>query len=122
MSKYCLANACIHNVQGGASRLWKYFLNLHQPQSVISYCDARLNTGGLYQQLGFRWQRENGPNYWYTFRYRTFENRIRYQKHKLAGILDHFDPAQTEWDNMKAHGWDRYWDCGSSVWLWTASC
>lgn len=116
------ASAIGVNVQGGASKLWKYFLNSHQPQNVISYCDVRLNTGGLYQQLGFLWQRENGPNYWYTFRYKTFENRIRYQKHKLAGLLDHFDPNQTEWANMKAHGWDRYWDCGSSVWVWSASC
>lgn len=111
------------NVQGGASRLWSYFVQQYRPTTVISYCDARLNTGGLYAQLGFKWQRDNGPNYWYTWRYSTLENRMRYQKHKLAQLLDHFDPDQTEWENMKSHGWDRYWDCGSSVWVWTsASC
>lgn len=110
------------NVQGGASRLWRRFLQQYQPATVISYCDTRLNTGGLYQQLGFHWQRDTGPNYWYTRRYQTFENRMRYQKHKLASMLETFDPRLTEWENMQAQGWDRYWDSGSSVWLWSASC
>ena len=111
------------NIPGAASKLWRHFVQQHQPQSVISYCDLSWNTGGLYAQLGFKWLRDNGPNYWYTYQYRTWENRMRYQKHKLASVLDHFDPNQTEWENMQANGWDRYWDCGSSVWLWTdASC
>jgi hypothetical protein len=107
---------------GAASKLYAHFIREYQPQSVISYCDLSWNSGGLYRQLGFEWQRDNGTNYWYTYQYRTWENRLKYQKHKLAGVLDHFDPNQTEWQNMQAHGWDRYWDCGSSVWVWTASC
>jgi very-short-patch-repair endonuclease len=115
------ASAVGINVQGGAGKLWHHFVQQWNPKSVISYCDARLNRGNLYAQLGFTWQRNNGPNYWYTYQYRTWESRMRYQKHKLAGVLEHFDPNQTEWANMQAHGWDRYWDCGSSVWLWTAA-
>jgi hypothetical protein len=111
------------SVIGAASKLFQYFVQQHQPTTVISYCDLSWKTGGLYDHLGFRWKRDNGPNYWYTHQYRTWENRMRYQKHKLAQLLSRFDPNQTEWENMQAHGWDRYWDCGSSVWLWASvSC
>ena len=30
----------------------------------------------------------------------------------LEKKLSHFDPAVSEWKNMKDHGYDRIWDCG----------
>jgi hypothetical protein len=107
------------SVIGGANRLFSAFVREHNPLSVISYCDLRWNTGQVYSQLGFVHQRDNGPNYWYVEKNQILHNRIRFQKHKLADLLPNFDPAQSEWQNMRSHNYDRIWDCGNSVWLWT---
>lgn len=56
--------------------------------------------------------------HYYSADYSTLESRVSYQKHKLCDKLDIFDPKLTEWDNMRANGYDRVWDCGTDVWLW----
>lgn len=105
-------------VRGGASRLFTWFTRNYSPLTIISYCDRRWNTGNVYQQLGFDFVKNTDPNYWYTKDYLKLENRMSYQKSKLAQLLLNFDPKLTEWDNMQLHGFDRVWDCGNSVWSW----
>ena len=112
--RYC--NLKNHTVTGGASRLFRAFLKSHSA-SVISYSDRSFNTGRLYEILGFRKIRSSPPAYHYTRDYRTVENRVRYQKHRLSGLLDHYDAGVSEWQNMQEHGWDRIWDCGTDVWV-----
>jgi hypothetical protein len=104
-------------VVGGASKLLTHFIKSQVPDSIISYCDLRWNTGDVYRKLGFVYERDTSPNYWYT-KYKTLENRTKYQKHKLEKILPTYDPLSTEWDNMQANKFDRFWDCGSSVYVW----
>ena len=72
----------------------------------------------MYLNLGFEYDRETGPNYWYVHRGRTIESRMKYQKHKLRHLLANFDPSLTEKENMFNHGYDRFWDCGNAVFLW----
>jgi hypothetical protein len=112
------SNQLFINVIGGASKLFAHFIRTHSPESVISYCDLRWNTGTVYEKLGFVKTATSSPNYWYTSRYQTFENRMNYQKHKLKDKLSQFDPRLTEWENMAAAGYDRLWDCGNSVFVW----
>ncbi len=112
------SNCLFTNVIGGGSRLFSHFVKIYKPQSVISYCDLRWNTGHLYEKLGFEKQRQTGPNYWYTLGYRQVESRLRYQKHKLSKLLKTFDPNLTEWQNMQINGYDRFWDCGNLVFIW----
>lgn len=106
------------SVQGGASKLFKYFLKTHSPTSIVSYCDLRWNTGKLYENLGFKFVKNSTPNYWYVSENKHLESRLKYQKHKLHNILGVFDPHKTEWENMSNNGFDRVWDCGNSVWHW----
>lgn len=113
------SSALFTSVVGGASKLFAHFKKQHNPESIVSYCDLRWNTGNLYTQLGFEKVRESGPNQWYTKGYRTLESRMRYQKHKLASVLESFDPALTAWENMVASGYDRFWDCGNAVYAIT---
>lgn len=112
------ANQQNHTVQGGASRLFAYFVKTIDPSSVVSYCDLRWNTGNLYDQLGFKFLKNTSPNYWYVINNKLLENRIKYQKHKLYKILTNFDETLTEWENMSNNSYDRIWDCGNSVWIW----
>lgn len=112
------SNKLYNNVIGGAGKLFSYFLNQHNPSSVISYCDLRWNTGKVYSKIGFTEESTSLPNYWYTKNYKTIESRMRYQKHKLPAILSNFDSKLTEWENMANHGYDRIWDCGNLIFTW----
>ena len=109
------ANTLYTNVVGGAGKLFSHFLKLHQPISIVSYCDLRWNTGVLYEKLGFTKLSQSDPNYWYFKPGKPIESRIKYQKHKLVNLLSKFDPALTEWENMVNHGYDRIWDCGNLI-------
>lgn len=103
-------------VTGGASKLFKHFVKQHPGANVISYSDRSFNSGYLYKTLGFVYHKASAPSYQYTRDYKNFANRVAYQKHKLSKKLDFYDPSLSEWDNMKAHGYDRIWDCGTDVW------
>lgn len=120
------ASVLDHNVVGGASKLFTYFLRNYNPTSVISYCDLRWGTGRMYQMLNFTHTHDSAPNYQYFKQsgsdQKVLFSRQTFQKHKLKDKLPIFDAALTEWENMQANGYDRIWDCGNSVWLWQKDC
>ena len=115
--RFCNLQGC--SVVGGASKLFKYSVNHLNADNIVSFCDLRWGTGNVYNVCGFKHLRDNGPSYIYTCNYRTLENRVKYQKHKLENVLSVFDKNLSEWENMKNNKYDRYWDSGSSVYLWT---
>ena len=47
----------------------------------------------------------------------VLESRIKYQKHKLGKLLETFDPAKSEIENMKLNGYHRIFDCGNLVFV-----
>jgi len=104
-------------VVGGASKLFSYFITTHTPNSIISYADLRWNTGQVYTKIGMTLSHTSDPNYWYIVNGRL-EHRTKYQKHKLQSILLTYDSTLSEWENMKNHGYTRFWDCGSNVYVW----
>jgi hypothetical protein len=108
------------SVVGGASKMFKQFIKDVEPKSIGSYSDMSMNNGGIYDKLGFSHIHNSKPNYKYTRDYKFVENRVTYQKHKLPNKLDVFDKSLTEWQNMQMNGFDRIWDCGNSLWIWSA--
>lgn len=107
-------------IVGGASKLLTSFIRtLGVPTTIVSYCDQSHSTGKVYAHMGFTLSHYSRPNYKYTKNYQTYFSRNKFQKHKLADLLDEFDPALSEWGNMKNNQWDRIWDCGNAVWIWS---
>ena len=115
--RFC--NALGTTVVGGANKLFRYFLKNYNPKGVISYSDKSFNTGKLYETLGFVYSHSSAPAYTYTTDYKSLENRLKFQKHKLEKTLKIYDPLLSEWDNMKLNGYDRIWDCGTDVWVYS---
>lgn len=105
-------------IKGGASKLFKYFTQQYKPKNIISYCHKHLFNGNIYRTLGFVFSHTSPPNYWYTKDYRNVFHRQKFQKHKLATLLEIFDERLSEWENMQNNGWDRIWDCGNDVFVW----
>lgn len=114
------ANAININVIGAASKLFKYFLKKYKPETIVSYSDKSFNRGTLYNKLGFEYSHTSAPSYHYTKDYSKLENRVKFQKHKLAKLLENFDNTLSEWDNMQHNGYDRIWDCGHDTWVFKA--
>lgn len=108
-------------VVGGADKLFAHFVRSHSPQYVVSYCDRRWSIGGVYRKLGFNEVGTTAPGYFYFKRTdpsRVF-SRQQFQKHKLNELLTMFDPALTEWENMRLNNYDRVWDCGHYKFEWS---
>lgn len=108
------------SIIGGASKLFKYFVKKYNPDSVISYANRRFSQGGIYEILGFKKQGVSSPNYQYIINGELF-SRVKFQKHKLAKVLEKFDPNLSEIENMHNNGYYRIFDCGNIVYTWTKS-
>lgn len=118
---YRFCNKLNTRVVGGASKMFKYFVNNYNPTSVITYADRRFGEGYLYEKMGFSFTHNSLPNYKYFKQGQTsLHSRVKFQKHKLSNLLESFDPSLTEWENMVNNGYDRIWDCGNAVWEWHA--
>ena len=104
------------NVQiiGGASKLFKYFINNYKYICIKTFADLRYSNGKFYKKLGFKFKHLSSPNYWYIINDKRI-HRMKYQKHKLSNILQYFNPTLTEYQNMINNNYDRIWDCGNYV-------
>lgn len=100
-------------VIGGASKLFKEFIRIINPETVISYADTRWSDGNLYKSLGFDKISNGSPNYWYFLS--NADHRIH--RFTLRKTPDD-DPELTEYENRKNQGYSRIWDYGSSKWVW----
>ena len=108
-----------YTVIGGASKLWKYFVNKYNPNSVITYANRRFSNGDLYYKLGFTFIEKTQPNYFY-FKHGDLKlyNRVKFQKHKLKNILEIYDENLSEAENMFNNDYRRIYDCGNLKFEW----
>lgn len=106
------------NVIGGASRLFKHFIqNNDIGRGVICYSDRRFGEGSVYENLGFTFERSTTIGYSWTDG-NTVWNRTKFQKSKLENLLPVFDPDKSEAENMFENGFRRLWDCGNNVFVY----
>jgi hypothetical protein len=108
------------NVRGGFSKMLKHFVNNNAKYTrIITYADIRFSGASpddtVYAKNGFKYIHSSQPNYKYFRDGRTMLDRRTFQKHKLADKLDIFDKEKTEWENMKANGYNKIYDCGNMV-------
>ena len=115
---YELSRYCIHpdySIVGIAQRLFKCFTSSTKYDIIFTYSDRRYFDGRIYDALGFEYDGETKPNYWYIGNEIVGKkHRLNFTKKKL--IQDGHDSLQTEWDIMKSMNYDRIWDCGSTKW------
>lgn len=102
------------NVVGGASKLFKYFINNYNPKSVLSYSDNRWGRGKVYENLGMLKEKET-IGFFYSDNNHRY-NRTKFQKHKL--VAGGHDPALSARTIMQHKKYDIIWDCGQSLWVW----
>ncbi len=120
MTRFC--NKKFTSVIGGASKLYKHFVNIYNPKSIISYVDRRYSNGSLYEKLGFELSHYSNPNYWYFKRNNLkLYSRVKFQKHKLKDMLENFDETKSEIKNMANNNYSRIFDCGNIIYTWKSN-
>lgn len=108
-------------VVGGASRLFKHFVDKNKDVSeIISFSDIARTKGNLYFQLGFTLDHISEPSYvWVDFTDRYY-SRVNSQKKNIKQFLKDpdLDLSKSEYELMESHDYKRVYDCGTKVWIW----
>lgn len=98
------------NIPGGATRLFKYFLNNYNPDTITSFADSRWSKkDAVYSRLGFEFEHNTVPNYWYF----SSKDTTRHHRYKFKTTKDLTEKQQVEKYKLMS-----IYDCGSSKWVW----
>jgi hypothetical protein len=110
--RFC--NSLNTSVVGGASKLFKFFLNNYTVDKIISYSMNSYSNGNLYENLNFIESNTNINYYWCKNGIRY--HRFNFRKDKL--ISDGFDPNKTEVEIMYDRSYFRTFDYGVKTWIY----
>lgn len=115
------------SVSGAASRLFKAFVNEHNPTEVKSFSDNRYFSGGMYERLGFVKEADVSPDYQVWSPKIGLRPKSHYQRRQLPKrLMDHgldipYNPEtdpRTEREMTFLMGAGRIYDCGKKRWVW----
>jgi very-short-patch-repair endonuclease len=116
MLRFCTVMDTI--VVGGASKLFKYFINKYNPNKVISYADKLWSdSDNMYNKLDMKFIYSSKPSYYYVVNGER-KNRFLYRKDRL--ISQGFDINLSEHQICKNMGIFRIYDCGTFLYSWTS--
>lgn len=117
--RFC--NVLNTSVVGGASKLFKYFVDSYKPSRIRSFSDRAHTRGTLYPTLGFKYVHSSEPSYvWVDSFTDVAYNRVNAQKQNIKSFLhdDSIDLKKSEKQIMEEHGFLRMYDCGTILWEW----
>ena len=109
-------------VIGGASKLFRYFVDTYNPSTIVSFSDRARTSGKIYSILGFQLDHTSEPGYvWVDTKTDKAYHRMNAQKHNIAKFLkdDSIDLSQSETQIMIDYGYVQVFDSGNDVWIWS---
>lgn len=116
LNRLCFADGV--NVQGGASKLFKSFVDWAKVNSynkIVSWSDTCWTDGAIYKVLSFSLEKEYGPGYFYwDEKNRQYVSKQSQIKSKVA-----CPEGMTEREWCLERGLYRIWDCGKKKWTFT---
>lgn len=121
LTRFAGDNKCV--CQGVGGKLFKHFINNHNPYEIKSFADRRWTineNSNVYTKLGFDFCGYVEPNYRYynakVDKYRRF-HKFGFRKqilHRKYG----FPMTMTESEMTEALGYKKIWDCGLIRYVW----
>lgn len=119
LTRFCtrLNTTCV----GGASKLFKYFIENYHPSKVISFSDRSNTSGNVYNILGFEFDSYVDPGYvWVNLRTDVAYNRVMCQKRNLPKLFneDIDIESKTESQIMEDHGFAKVYNSGLIKWIY----
>lgn len=105
-------------VKGGSQRLFKRFVTMYHPKSIISYCDLSKFQGTTYSKLGFELDHISDPaKVWSKGHNKVTDNLLRQRGYDQLFGTDYGKGTSNE-ELMLEHSWLPVYDCGQSVYVW----
>lgn len=114
-------------ISGGASKLFKAFVDEHAPSEIKSFSDNRYFSGAMYTQLGFDLEENSRPDYQVWSPKAGLKSKSQYQRRcvqarlKEHGYSESYDAdvdPRSERDMTYYMGARRIYDCGKKRWVW----
>lgn len=116
-----LLRLCSHEnymIVGGAEKLFNYFLQNYQPESVISYCDISKFTGYVYERLGFKRFKQSSPSkHWSKGDVHITDSLLRQRGYDQLFKTNYGKGTSNE-ELMLQNGWLPVYDCGQETYTW----
>lgn len=107
-----------YKVVGGTEKLFKHFIELVNPQSVISYCDNSKFSGEVYNRLGFTQKGKPHPSlHWSRDDVHITDNLLRQRGFDQLFNTNYGKGTSNE-ELMIEHGWLPIYDCGQMTFIW----
>ena len=101
-------------VIGGASKLFKYFLNTFKVKTIVSYSDNNISNGNIYKVLNFINTNETVNFYWCDGKKRY--HRYTFNKKRL--VSKGYDSEKTGLEIMREIGYYRIFSSGIKTWVY----
>ena len=108
-----MASDPTYKIHGIWSKLFKKFVAENSPSSVVSFSDNRLFQGLVYEKLGFKFDGNVTPDYYWVKADRRHHKSALRKKgaERTCGL--------TETQLRTAQGYEKVWDLGKKRWLYT---
>lgn len=108
LHRFC--NKLNTSVIGGASKLFKYFINNFEYNEITTYANKSYSNGNMYYKLGFNFLNNTLPNYYYVID-GIKNHRFNFRKDIL--VKRGYDKNKTEIQIMSELGYYRIYDSGN---------
>jgi len=99
---------------GSASKLLHKFTNTYKNIKLSTFSDNRWCNGSFYLNIGFKFDYDIDPGYYYVGSYTKWKlkHRFTFKKERLLEIFKNSDPNKSEHDIALENGLYRIYDCG----------
>lgn len=105
-------------VIGGASKLFKHFIQSLNPDSVISYCDLAKFDGHVYEMIGMTLDHISDPAiHWSRYTKQISDNLLRARGYDQLFSTNYGKGTSNE-QLMLDNGWLPVYDCGQAVYIY----
>lgn len=121
-----LIRLCFHPkyaVSGASDRMFKHFVKLKQPKSIISYCDYAKFKGNVYYRLGMTLVSLGAPSkHWYSAtgkeRSPHITNNFLLQRGYDQIFCEHYGKGTSNEELITARGYTPMYDAGQMTFEW----
>lgn len=119
--KYELLRLCTkakYQVVGGSEKLFKHFIDVYTPESIISYCDFGKFDGTVYDKLGFKQLSKISFNkHWVKGHEHITDNLLRQRGYDQLFKTNYGKGTSNE-ELMLKNGWLPIYDAGQLTFIW----
>ena len=107
-----------YSVIGGASKLFKYVVNVYELDSILSYCDISKFDGSVYEKLGMKYHHATPPQEIWSKRSDKITANLLRQRGFDQLFGTNYGKGTDNNELMIEHGWLPVYDCGQKVFVY----